>query len=808
MRFEVHSHSDYSNIRLLDSINTIPNLINRAIELGLAGIAITDHEATSGHPDANFYAEEIAKEHPDFKVALGNEIYLCDTREMGQKYYHFILIAKNAQGQRALRELSSRAWLNSYWDRGMERVVTLKSDLEEIVHKYPNTLIATTACLGGELSTAVTNMSNAEAVFDTSTRAQEHDHMVQFVLWCQRLFGDDFYIECAPAACREQVLVNKRLINIADVFGIKMVIGSDAHYLKKEDRYVHKAYLNSKGGEREVDSFYEYSYLQSDAEIRENLAKSYEEGIINWMYDNSMQIYDKIENYSLRHKQTIPKVEVKDYPYTEWRSEQTKEFPTLNSMFMSEDKVERYWVNECFNKLDELGLRNKTYLDRLEEEADIKRTISEKLETNMFAYPVTLQHYINLFWECGSMVGAGRGSSCSGLNHYLLGITQLDPIEWNLPFWRYLNKDRVELGDIDLDLCPSKRPLILKRIKEERGANFAPHIDDLSRANLGCTLIATFGTETTKSAILTACRGYRSEDCPDGIDVDTAQYLTSLVPQERGFLWSMQDVVYGNPDKDRKPVTTFVREVNQYPGLLEIMISIEGLKNKRSSHASGVILFDEDPYEFGAFMRTPKGEVITQYDLHNCEAQGMTKYDFLVTEVQDKLVEAIRMLQENGELETDYTLRQIYDKYLHPNILPIDDEKYWKPIQDVAVLGLFQFDSDVGAQAAKKIKPSSILELADANGLMRLMTNEKGQETPMEKYVRFKNNINLWYKEMDEYGLTKEEQEVLKPYFLKSHGVPPSQEQMMMMLMDPKICNFSLADANTARKIVGKLFAV
>lgn len=622
MRFEVHSHSDYSNIRLLDSINTIPNLINRAIELGLAGIAITDHETTSGHPDANFYAEEIVKEHPDFKIALGNEIYLCDTREMGQKYYHFILIAKNAQGQRALRELSSRAWLNSYWDRGMERVVTLKSDLEEIVHKYPNTLIATTACLGGELSTAVTNMSNAEAVFDTSTRAQEHDHIVQFVLWCQQLFGDDFYIECAPAACREQVLVNKKLINIADVFGIKMVIGSDAHYLKKEDRYVHKAYLNSKGGEREVDSFYEYSYLQSDAEIRENLAKSYEEGIINWMYDNSMQIYDKIENYSLRHKQTIPKVEVKDYPYTEWRSEQTKEFPTLNSMFMSEDKVERYWVNECLNKLDELGLHNKTYLDRLEEEADIKRTISEKLETNMFAYPVTLQHYINLFWECGSMVGAGRGSSCSGLNHYLLGITQLDPIEWNLPFWRYLNKDRVELGDIDLDLCPSKRPLILKRIKEERGANFAPHIDDLSRANLGCTLIATFGTETTKSAILTACRGYRSEDCPDGIDVDTAQYLTSLVPQERGFLWSMHDVVYGNPDKDRKPVTTFVREVNQYPGLLEIMISIEGLKNKRSSHASGVILFDEDPYEFGAFMRTPKGEVITQYDLHNCEAQG------------------------------------------------------------------------------------------------------------------------------------------------------------------------------------------
>lgn len=270
--------------------------------------------------------------------------------------------------------------------------------------------------------------------------------------------------------------------------------------------------------------------------------------------------------------------------------------------------------------------------------------------------------------------------------------------------------------DIDLDLCPSKRPYILKRIKEERGANFAPHIDSLSRENLGCTLIATFGTETTKSAILTACRGYRSEDCPDGIDVDMAQYLTALIPQERGFLWPIKDVVNGNPDKERKPVNTFIREVNQYPGLLDIMVSIEGLKNKRSSHASGVILFDEDPYEFGAFMRTPKGEVITQYDLHSCEAQGMTKYDFLVTEVQDKLVECIKLLQENGEIEEDYTLKEIYDKYFHPNILPIDDKKYWKPIQDVSVLNIFQFDSDVGAQAAKKIKPSSILELADANG--------------------------------------------------------------------------------------------
>ena len=353
-------------------------------------------------------------------------------------------------------------------------------------------------------------------------------------------------------------------------------------------------------------------------------------------------------------------------------------------------------------------------------------------------------------------------------------------------------------------MCPSKRPTILKEIKKERGQHFNSDIDDLSRENLGCTLIATFGTEGTRSTILTACRGYRSEDFPDGIEVDTAQYLSSLIPSERGFLWSLNDVINGNADKGRKPIKVFINEVNQYPGLLDIMMGIEGLINKRSSHASGVILFDEDPYEFGSFMRTPKGEIITQYDLHMCEACGMTKYDFLVTEVQDKLAETIKLLQKYNEIDSTLTLREVYDKYFHPNVLPIEDDKIWKVLQENSVLNIFQFDSDVGSQAAKKIKPRSIMEMADANGLMRLMTAEKGEETPMEKYIKFKNNIELWYAEMREYGLTEAEQEALKPYFLSSHGVPPSQEQMMKMLMDEKLCHFTLAEANAARKIVGK----
>ena len=454
-RFEVHSHSEFSNIRLLDCINKIPSLIDRAIEIGLSGLALTDHECLSGAPQANFYAQEILKKHPDFKVALGNEIYLTSNREMGQKYYHFILIAKNKTGFRALRELSSRAWMQSYWDRGLERVPTTYDELEEIVNKYPNSLIATTACIGGQVSSQVLNLIKAEKHNDINGITEAHNNIVNFILWCKGLFGEDFYIECAPGQSTEQIAVNQRLCSVASAFKCKMVLGSDAHYLKKEDRYVHKAYLNSKGGEREVDAFYEYAYLQDENDIKENIAPSFLD--YNELIENSYEIYNKIENYSIAHKQTIPKVKVKDYKrdfeyeksltYCHYDTTVKKEFanrstniwfnfPNLYSLLNSYDKQERYWANECLNKLQELNLYTPQYLSRLEEEADIKKTISEKLETNMFSYPITLQHYVDLFWECGSTVGAGRGSSCSGLNHYLLGITQLDPIKWDLPFWR------------------------------------------------------------------------------------------------------------------------------------------------------------------------------------------------------------------------------------------------------------------------------------------------------------------------------------------------------------------------------------
>lgn len=439
-RFETHAHSHYSNIRLLDCINTPKELVQYAQEIGLKGICITDHEALGGHVELDKIQQELIEQGNDFKIGLGNEIYLTENREPGQRYFHFILVAKNATGHKMLRELSSIAWMNSYFDRRMERVPTLKSDLRQIIKKYgKGNLIASSACLGSEVDYCILKMHEAEQIGDKKHRKQYFNQLNNHIAYCLDLFGDDFYLEVQPAQSEEQLIVNNKMREIAKYYGIKIIVTTDAHYLCKEDREVHKAYLNSKGGEREVDSFYEYAYLQTTEEVIENLHNTnldyYE------LEKNTWEIYDKIERYTLHKKQQVPQVPVKDYP----KIHSSLGYKTLDYLYESDNPQERYWINQCIDKLKELNKFNDTYLSRLEEEADVQKTIGEKLDTCIFAYPIFLQHYISLFWENGSTIGAGRGSACSGLNHYLLGVTQLDPIEWNLPYFRFLNKERIEL---------------------------------------------------------------------------------------------------------------------------------------------------------------------------------------------------------------------------------------------------------------------------------------------------------------------------------------------------------------------------
>lgn len=342
-----------------------------------------------------------------------------------------------------------------------------------------------------------------------------------------------------------------------------------------------------------------------------------------------------------------------------------------------------------------------------------------------------------------------------------------------------------------MDVCPSKREKILEETRKETG-------------ELGCVHVCTYGVLSTKAAIKCAARGYRSSEYPNGISIEDAEYLTSLIPSERGFLWSLSDTINGNPSKGRKPNKKFVSEIENYPGLKDILFKIEGLIVQSGIHASGVLYPPKSNYyRYGPFMRAKNGMIVTQYSLEKAEKAGGVKIDWLVTEVQEIITLCIQELQQAGYIEKDLTLREAYNKYLAPGVLPLDDEKIWDEIDKAEILKLFQLNSDVGRQGTKLIKPRNIYELTAVNALIRLMADE-GAERPMDRYVRFKADPQEWEKEMDSYGLAAHEKEVMHKHLDSSYGVCYSQEQMMLILMDEDICGFDLKESDKARKIVAK----
>lgn len=779
----------YSNLRILDALPSPTSIVDKAIELGINMIGISEHESLSSHIILNKYAQEIKEQHPDFKIALGNEIYLTETRDKNQKYYHSLLCAKDAIGHQTLRELSSIAWINSYYDRGLQRVPLLYEELEKTINKYgKGHLIMSSACIGSIIGQQLLAMREAENINDSKSRKIAHDKIVEHVLFCKKLFGNDFYLEIAPALYEEQIYVNKRTLQLGEVFDLKVTIQDDSHRLTQEDYTAHKALLNSKQGEREdIDSFYKYTYLQSYDDIREHMDPVGCD--CDKLFANSMEMYDKVEEYSLLHSQQVPMVSVPDYPVVD----KEKKYKYLNQLYKSNNEQERYWVNFCVNKLKEKDLYNDIYLSELNEEARVQIVLGKKLDTCIFSYPIFLQHYFDLIWECGSCVGVGRGSSAAGLDNYLMDLTQYDPIKAGVNnYFRYLNETRTELPDLDFDLAPTVRPKWFEKIKEERGP-------------LGLIQVCTFSTMSSRASILSACRGYRSKDYPNGIDNDQAQYLTSLVGSDRGITYTIKEMIEGNKEKGLKPNAIFIKTVNQYPGLLDIIQKLEGTVSNRSIHASGII-FNDPNHEFdnGAIMTAPDGTLISQWSLHDAEAAGKTKIDSLVTDVMEKITQTLLLLQSKNKIDRNLSLREVYNKYIHPDILPLDDKDIWDEIDKGNINNLFQFDTQVGSQAVKKLQPRNLKQLSAINALIRLMPQEKGAETPVDRYYRIKNNPNEWYIEMDSYGLSKEEQSIIKEYCENTYGTLPLQDDLMLMMMDKRLFGFDLEDANSARKVIGK----
>lgn len=338
---------------------------------------------------------------------------------------------------------------------------------------------------------------------------------------------------------------------------------------------------------------------------------------------------------------------------------------------------------------------------------------------------------------------------------------------------------------IDVDSEGRRRPVVLEKIKEAAQADGGDS-----------TCVCTFGTLGTRSAILTAARGL-------GIDVDVAQYLATMIPQERGFLWPLKDCIDGNPEKDRKPIKPLIEEFKKYPGFLEMTRAIEGLVCQMGIHACGLVVFNVPVYTYNAMMKAPNGTEVTQFDLGDTEYMGGLKMDCLSVEALDKIHTTLDLLLADNLIEWQGDLKSTYDKYLHPDILERNAREMWEKIWKNEIIDIFQMDSTVGKQSLSLVKPENIPQMAAVNSLMRLIP-EKGAKTPTEEYVMYKQHPELIKKEIDNLDATDKEKEILYNFMKDYTGVLESQESAMLAVMIPEFTAYDVPHANKIRKIIAK----
>lgn len=790
----LHNHSDTgSNLRLRDSINKIPEMIEYAHSLGHKGICFTEHEAiTSSLGALRYYDEHKALDGwNDFKVLLGNEIYLCNEDVTAEnkafnRYPHFILIALNANGHKCIRELSTNSWVKNSFMHVIMRVPTYYSDLEEIMKRYKGDVVGCTACIGGALPHRILEIKNLQPFNEDQAKAIWLS-CCNWIVYMKEIFGEDyFFLELQPSDNEEQVYVNKKLIQLSQETNTPYIITTDAHYLKKEDRKYHKIFLESQDGDREVDEFYASTYIMSEQEIHEYMDKYCGYNAVQNGLDNTMLIYNKAEDYKLTKELDIPylpldRSEPNQYLYEKYKDK----IPLLEEFYSSKYDCDRHLVRDIVKYIDtdEYYRTNEAYEDINECLNDIKLS-SEKMNVRWSKYLLQVAIDVEIAWNAGSLVGAGRGSGVGFCLLNILGITQINPLrEKTKTFhWRFLNPERASVLDIDIDICGSKREKVIQAMKDIYGE------DRISK-------VMTLSTEQSRSAILTAARGLQ-------IDNDIAQYISSLIVSDRGQLRTLSQMYYG--DEDNPPVYDFVSEINKYPELWEAAQKIEGLVNGVGSHAGGIILVDKPFTETTALMKTNSGDIITQFDLHMCEECSLIKIDLLCIDALDKMQAALELLLKDKVIEWQGTLKSTYEKYLGVYTLERDSKEMWQMLWQHKVMSFFQMEKESGIQAIALAEPTSVDELATINSVLRLMPQTKGGETPLQKYARFRKNIQLWYDEMTEYGLTQEEQDILKDIVGVSFGICEAQEYLVLLTQHPKIGGFSLAWGDRLRKAVAK----
>lgn len=728
----LHVHSQYS---VLQATSEIPAMVARAKSLGMPAIAMTDHGNMMGA--FHFVKAAMAK---DIKPILGCEFNLCRDRKnksVKDDGYQTVLLAKNKAGYHNLAKLASYANIEGFY--------YLPRIDKELLLQYKGELIATTGGLWGEVPFLILNVGE--------TQAEE-----AFVWWKEQ-FGDDFYVELNRHGIPEEEKVNEVLLGFAAKYNVKYFASNNTYYSEKSDAKAHdvllcvkdgelydkpKKYIGKRGREFRYGFPNDEFYIKTPEEMKKLFADLPE------AIECTNEIANKVEGYQLAREVLLPAFGIPD------------------EFIDSEDDV------DGGKRGENAYLRHLTYVGAARRYKEITPEIEERLDfelatiknTGYPGYFLIVQDFIVEARKMGVSVGPGRGSAAGSAVAYCTGITNIDPIAYNLLFERFLNPDRVSLPDIDIDFDDEGRQSVIDYVIRKYGSNQVAQI-------------ITYGTMAAKSAIRDTARVLN-------LPLAEAGRLASLVPDIKlKALFALA--------KDRSALSAKLKGQGELLAKADELIKIskgqddaaktinqatmlEGSVRNLGIHACGVIITPDDITNFVPVALAKDSDMVcTQFDNSVVEDAGLLKMDFLGLKTLTLIKDAVKIVKERHGIQLD------------PEHFPIDDVKTYELFQRGETVGIFQYESAGMQKYMRELKPTVFADLIAMNALYR-----PGPIAYIPSFIKRKHGT-----EEIEYDL-----EDMKEYLEETYGITVYQEQVM--LLSQKLAGFTKGEADVLRKAMGK----
>jgi DNA polymerase-3 subunit alpha len=718
----LHTHSEYS---LLDGANRLSDLVRRTRELEMPALALTDHGCMFGAWEFN----QVAAKH-NVKPILGMEAYVApgDRRDRtptarGERsYYHLVLLARDLEGYKNIVKLTSIGYLEGFYHRPrIDR---------EVLAQHSEGVIVTSACLAGEVAQHL--------------MADRWDEARETAAWYAELFQGRYYLEVQAHDSEGQRELNERIFRLADDIGLPVVATNDAHFLKAEDHDAHDVLLCiGLGRDRNDQNRMRYDdglYFKSAPEIAERFPGRPD------VLENTLAIADSV-NVQFKKQYYVPK------------------FPLPETISTEAELLRELTFEGAKKKFgDPLPEEIRT---RLEYELGV---ISNE-KADYAGYFLITQDFINWGKEHGIPVGPGRGSAAGSLVAYVIGITDVDPLKFDLLFERFLNPDRVSMPDIDIDFCYERRGEVIEYVRQKYG-----------RESVG--QIITFGTMKSRAVIKDVGRVL-------GFEPSETDRLAKLVPNSPAHSLTVAEAV-----EQIGELRELYRTDERVRQLLEYAQGLEGLSRHASVHAAGVVIAPgplhhyvpvcTQPSKGAGASKDDEGILVTQWDMIALEQAGMLKMDFLGLKTLTVIYDAVRAVRErHGALrhpKTGLEYERIED-------VPLDDPDTYEMLARGGTTGIFQFESALATEKLRSMRCDRFEDLAATSALIRPGPLDSGMT---DVFIRRKLG-----KEPVRYALPQLE-EVLE----STYGVITYQEQVMRIAQ--VLAGFTLAEADVMRKAVGK----